>query len=333
MKIALDAMGGDRAPQEIIYGAVEAVKEASSRFDVILVGDQVLIEKHLSSMGGSFDHIEIVHAPEVIGMSESPATALRRKKNSSISVATGLVRDGLAQGFLSAGNTGAAVASSLFSYGRISGISRPAIAIHFPTKTGGTIFLDGGANSDCVPKHLLQFALMGSVYAENILKKKDPRVGLLSIGEESSKGNELARETHKLLEKSSVNFIGNVEGHDIFLDSVDVVVTDGFTGNVVLKFTESIIDYMHGLIKEGVAESLRAKLGALLMKPAFERMKRTLDYSEYGGMPLLGVDGITIVGHGGSNAKAIKNALFAVEDFYRRGMNKKLKNSMEAERQ
>ncbi|MBN2185502.1 MAG: phosphate acyltransferase PlsX [Candidatus Krumholzibacteriota bacterium] len=333
MKIALDAMGGDRAPQEIINGAIQAVKEAAGRFDVILVGDRVLIEKHLSSAGGSFEHIEIVHAPEVIGMSESPATALRRKKNSSISVATGLVKEGLAQGFLSAGNTGAAVASSLFSYGRIPGFSRPAIAIHFPTRNGGTIFLDGGANSDCTPKHLYQFALMGSIYAENILKRNNPKVGLLSIGEESSKGNELAREAHKLLEKSSVNFIGNVEGHDIFRDSVDVVVTDGFTGNVVLKFTESIIDYMNGLIKESVSENLLAKLGALLMRPAFLRIKRRLDYSEYGGMPLLGVDGVTIIGHGGSNAKAIKNALFAVEDFYRIGMNLKMKNSMEADRQ
>ncbi len=326
-------MGGDNAPEEIIKGAIEAVKEASGRFDVILVGDQSLIEEFFAEQGGLVDHVEIVHAPEVIGMSESPATALRRKRSSSIAVATGLVRDGLAEAVLSAGNTGAAVASSLFSYGRIPGVSRPAIAIHFPTKTGGTIFLDGGANSDCIPKHLEQFALMGSIYAEIVLKRNNPRVGLLSIGEESSKGNELARETHKLLEKSSVNFVGNVEGHDIFLDTVDVVVTDGFTGNVVLKFTESIIDYMNSLIKEGVAEHRIAKLGAFLMKPAFARVKRTLDYSEYGGMPLLGVEGITLIGHGGSNAKAVKNALFAAEAFYVSGMNKKLRDRMEADGQ
>ncbi len=324
-------MGGDRAPEEIICGAVDAVRAASGRFDIILVGRRDVLDEYMAASGVSTDHIEIVHASEVIGMSESPASALRRKKNSSIAVATRLLKDGHVQAVLSAGNTGSAVASSLFSYGRIPGISRPAIVIHFPTKSGGTIFLDGGANSDCIPKHLEQFAIMGSVYAENLLDRKNPRVGLLSIGEESSKGSELVRESHKLLEKSGLNFVGNVEGHDIFADTVDVVVTDGFTGNVVLKFTESIIDYMNSLIREGVARSVLAKAGALLMKPTFAKVKKTLDYSEYGGMPLLGVDGVTIIGHGGSNAKAIKNALFAAERIFESGINKKLKARMEAE--
>ena len=329
MKIALDAMGGDKAPREIIYGAVKAVKEASGRFGVILVGDQVLIEKHLSSIGESFDHIEIAHAPEVIKMSESPATALRRKKSSSISVATGLVRDGLAQGFLSAGNTGAAVASSLFSYGRIPGISRPAITIRFPTKTGGTIFLDGGANSDCTPKHLHQFALMGSIYAEIILKRKNPKVGLLSIGEESSKGNELTREAHKLLEKSGVNFIGNVEGKELFGGQADVVITDGFTGNILLKSSEAVAKLFVDVLREELMSSLLTKVGAALARPAFNSIKKMMDPGEVGAAPLLGVDGLVFIGHGRSDAYALVNAIRVARQAVEADLLGAIKNAIE----
>jgi len=329
MKIALDAMGGDKAPEEIIDGAVEAVNEASGRFHVVLVGQRAVIENYIQTKGFPTAHLEIADAPEVIGMSESPATAIRRKKGSSISVAVRMHRDGEVQAVVSAGNTGAVVASSLLYLGRIPGIDRPAIAIYFPTRNGGTVLLDGGANSDCVPKHLEQFALMGSVYAEHFLKRNNPRIGLLSIGEEPSKGNELTRETHLLLGKSGMNFVGNVEGRDIFRETVDVVVTDGFVGNVVLKFTESIIYYITSLIKEGVNESFSAKLGAVLMKPVFRKMRETLDYAEYGGMPLLGVDGVTIIGHGGSSAKAIKNAIFAAERFVQSGINDKLRSRTE----
>lgn len=330
MRIALDAMGGDKAPEEIIDGAVEAVREASGRFKIVLVGQKDVIENYIGSRGFSLKDLELADASEVVGMSESPATAIRRKKDSSISVAARMHREGEVDAVVSAGNTGAAVASSLLYLGRMQGIDRPAIAIYYPTRNGGTVLLDGGANSDNAPRHLEQFALMGAVYAEHFLGRKDPRIGLLSIGEEPSKGNELTRETHKLLSRSELNFVGNVEGRDIFLETVDVVVTDGFVGNVVLKFTESIIYYINELIKEGVSESASAKIGALLMKPVFRMMKKTLDYAEYGGMPLLGVNGVTIIGHGGSSAKAIKNAIFAAERFIKSGINEKLRARTEA---
>jgi len=218
-----------------------------------------------------------------------------------------------------------AVACSLLGFGRSRGIYRPAIAIFYPSSNGGTIMLDGGATADCLPRHLTQFAFMGAVFAEMFLQRKDPVIGLLSIGEEPSKGNELTREAHRLIAGSSLNFAGNVEGRDVIAGKVDVVVTDGFTGNVLLKFSESIISYMTGMIREGVERSLKGKIGAGLMKPVFDRMKKTLDYAEYGGMPLLGVDGVTIICHGGSSAKAIKNAILAAERFVEIGVNSRIK--------
>lgn len=330
MRIALDAMGGDKAPEQIIDGAVAAAADAAGRFDVVLVGRQDTIREYMASRSLPMDGLEIVDAPQVVGMSESPATAIRRKRDSSISIAMTLQKEGEVQAVVSAGNTGAVVASSLLSLGRIPGIHRPAIAILYPTKNGGTVLLDGGANSDCLPKHLVQFAWMGGFYAEHFLGREKPRIGLLSIGEEASKGNELTRQTHELMRESELNFVGNVEGRDIFSEKVDVVVTDGFVGNVVLKFTESIIYYINSLIREGVSDSAMAKVGALMMRPAFRRMKETLDYAEYGGMPLLGVNGVTIIGHGGSSAKAIKNAIFAAERFIKSGINERLKSRMEA---
>jgi glycerol-3-phosphate acyltransferase PlsX len=259
-------------------------------------------------------------------MSESPATAIRRKRESSIAVATRLHKDGAVDAIVSAGNTGAAVASSLISLGRIPGIDRPAIAIFYPSRNGGTIVLDGGANSDNVPKHLEQFAYMGETYAEVFLGRKDPKIGLLNIGEESSKGSELTREAHRLLAASRLNFAGNVEGRDVIAGKVDVVVTDGFTGNVLLKFAESIVHYFSSLIKEGIEKRTVAKIGAGLMKPVFREIGRTLDYAEYGGMPLLGIDGVTIIGHGGSSAKAVKNAVLAAERFVELGVNGSIKD-------
>ncbi len=315
MKIALDAMGGDKAPVGIVDGAVEAVRETKGRIEVTLVGGRETIERYIAERHWSTKHLDIVDAPEVIGMSESPATAIRRKRNSSISVAMKLQKEGAVGAVVSAGNTGAVVASSLLSLGRLPGIDRPAIAIFVPTRNGGTVLLDGGANSDCDPHNLLQFAFMGSAYAETILGRATPRIGLLSIGEESSKGNELTRAAHELLRRSDLNFVGNVEGRDIFVGSVDVVVTDGFVGNVLLKFTESIVYYINSLIKEEIVKSGVAKLGATMMKPVFRSLKRTLDYAEYGGAPLLGVDGVTIICHGGSSSLAIKNAILAAEGF------------------
>lgn len=321
MRIALDAMGGDRAPVGIVDGAVEAVRDTKGRVEVALVGRRETIEKHLSEFNLTADSLDIVDASQVIGMSESPATAIRRKRDSSIAVAMKLQREGAVKAVVSAGNTGAVVASSLLSLGRLPGIDRPAIAIFVPTRNGGTVLLDGGANADCNPHNLLQFAFMGSVYAETILGRQAPRIGLLSIGEESTKGNELTRGAHELLARSDLNFVGNVEGRDIFIGSVDVVVTDGFVGNVLLKFTESIIYYINSLIKEEVVKSRVAKIGAAMMKPVFKSLRRTLDYAEYGGAPLLGINGVTIICHGGSSTIAIKNAILAAERFVASGIN------------
>jgi glycerol-3-phosphate acyltransferase PlsX len=329
MKIALDAMGGDKAPVSIVDGAVEAVREASGRFTVVLVGRQSEVESYLNKKGYQRNHLELKNASEVIGMSESPATAIRRKRDSSIVVAARLHREGEVDAVVSAGNTGAAVASSLVSLGRIRGIDRPAIAIFYPSRNGGTVVLDGGANSDCLPKHLKQFGLMGAACAEKFLGRENPKIGLLNIGEEPSKGNELTRQAHALLAGSGLNFIGNVEGRDVIAGTVDVVVTDGFVGNVLLKFTESIIHYFNSLIKEGIERNIGARVGAVMMKPVFGMVKKTLDYAEYGGMPLLGVDGVTIIGHGGSSSKAIKNAILAAERFVKIGVNEKIKAKIE----
>jgi len=329
MKIALDAMGGDKAPVGIVEGAFEAAREASDRVEVVLVGKRDVLEAHIGAHHLRAPNVEIVDAPEVIEMSESPATAIRRKRSSSIAVGMNLHREGKVKAFVSAGNTGAVVASSLLTLGRLPGIERPAIAIHLPTENGDTILIDGGANSDCHPHNLLQFAFMGSVYAETFFGKKNPRVALLSIGEERSKGNELTRGSYELLEKSGLNFAGNIEGRDVFTGAADVVVTDGFVGNVVLKFTESIVYYINTLIREEVGKSFLAKIGAGLMKPVFSGVKRKLDYAEYGGMPLLGVNGVVIISHGKSSSRAIKNAVLAAERFVTGGVNDGIRQRIE----
>jgi glycerol-3-phosphate acyltransferase PlsX len=329
MKIALDAMGGDKAPVGIVEGAFEAAREASDRVEVVLVGKRDILEAHISAQHLHAPNVEIVDAPEVIEMSESPATAIRRKRFSSIAVGMNLHREGQVKAFVSAGNTGAVVASSLLTLGRLPGIERPAIAINLPTEHGGTVLIDGGANSDCHPHNLLQFAFMGSVYAETSFGKENPRVALLSIGEEKSKGNELARGSYELLEKSDLNFTGNIEGRDVFTGTADVVVTDGFVGNVVLKFTESIVYYINTLIREETGKRFLAKIGAGLMKPVFRGVKRKLDYAEYGGMPLLGVNGVVIISHGKSSSRAIKNAVLAAERFVTGGVNDRIRQRIE----
>jgi glycerol-3-phosphate acyltransferase PlsX len=329
MKIALDAMGGDKAPIGIVEGAFEAAREASERVEVVLVGRRDILEAHIRAQRLEAPNVEIVDASEVIEMSESPATAIRRKRASSIAVGMNLHREGKVKAFVSAGNTGAVVASSLLTLGRLPGIERPAIAINLPTKNRGTILIDGGANSDCDPHNLLQFGFMGSVYAETSFGKENPRVALLSIGEEKSKGNELTRGSYELLEKSGLNFVGHVEGRDVFTGAADVVVTDGFVGNVLLKFTESIIYYINTLIREEVGKSFLAKIGAGLMKPVFRGVRRKLDYAEYGGMPLLGVNGVVIIGHGKSSSRAIKNAVLAAEHFVSGGVNEGIRQRIE----
>ena len=329
MRIALDAMGGDNAPAGIVDGAVDAAREAAGRLQIVLVGKHDIVEGYLREKQLPADGLEIIDAPEVIEMSESPATAIRRKRNSSIVTAMRLQKEGNVRAVVSAGNTGAVVASSLLSLGRLHGIDRPGIAINVPTRKGHTVLLDGGANADCNPYNLLQFAFMGHVFAETFLERGNPKIGILSIGEEASKGNELTRAAGELLSSSDLNFVGNVEGRDIFGGAVDVVIADGFVGNIVLKFTESIISYINGLIREGVDRYPMAKVGALMMKPVFRDIKKTLDYAEYGGAPLLGINGVTIIGHGGSSSRAIKNALLAAERFVTSGINDKIKTRTE----
>ena len=314
--IALDAMGGDAGPAVNVEGAVAAVRELG--VGVILVGVQEEIRRHLDRYDVSGLPIKVRHASEIVEMGESPSTALRKKKDSSIRVAVDLVKNGDADAVVSAGNTGAVMAITLVVLGPLAGVERPAIAAVLPTLAGHAILLDVGANVDCKPRHLVQFAIMGNVYARQVLGKVRPRVGLLSIGEEESKGNELTKEAFRALEEEpGIEFIGNVEGVDLFNGHADVVVCDGFTGNVALKIGESVAETVMALIREEVTADLRSRAGALLLKPAFRRLHRRLDYSEIGGAPLLGVNGITIISHGRSSAKAIRNALRVAADCVR----------------
>lgn len=308
MKIAVDAMGGDNAPQEIVAGAIQAAKEF--KVGIILVGIEQLVREELKKHPeASTLPIEIRNATEVVDMLDAASTVFRRKKDSSIRVANELVKSGEAVAVISAGHTGAAMANSLFVLGPLEGVERPAIAVFMPTMKGTAIVLDMGANVDCKPNHLLQFAVMGAIYAKHILKNPNPQVGLLSIGEEETKGNELTKEAFKLLAETSLNFIGNVEGRDLMAGKADVVVCDGFIGNVVLKTAEAVAESIGSILKENVGNNLKRKLGYLLMRPAFNALKRRMDYAEYGGAPLIGINGISIISHGRSSARAIKNAI------------------------
>ena len=316
MKIAVDAMGGDKAPAEIIKGAVQAVQKYPC--EIILVGDEEkirgLLEKELA--GENFP-ITIRHADEVIEMGEHPADAVRTKKNSSIVVATNLVKDGECDAVLSAGSTGAAVASAQLILRRIHGIGRPAIATPIPTPRGTTLLLDSGANVDSKPEHLIQSGIMGSLYAEHVLKIKNPAVALLNIGEEETKGNEQAKETYQLLKNlSTINFAGNAEGRDIPRGKFDVVICDGFVGNVVLKFGEGLaLTIMELLTEELEANGGAALLGRSLIAQTFRNMSKRLDVSENGGAPLLGVNGCCVISHGSSNAKAICSAIGVTKNY------------------
>lgn len=311
MKIIVDAMGGDHSPAVEVEGAVQAIRGGIEGLEVILVGDEVLVKRELEKHDALRERrIHIVHAAERIEMGEDPARQVRRKRDASIAVATRQLKEGLADGLVSAGNTGAVVASSLLLLGRLPGVKRPAIATTVPTPSGGAVLLDVGANSDCTPQQLVQFGIMGEIYARKVLGRAEPKVGLLNIGEEDNKGNEVVRATFSLLKASHLKFIGNVEGRDIFKGGVDVVVCDGFVGNVVLKFSESVVHLITSLFRELVTSDWRGKLGALIMRPLLRRMYSKLDYAEYGGAPLLGVDGAVIIAHGSSSPKAIKNAIF-----------------------
>src|ERR671924_1187262 len=322
-------MGGDHGPTVVVEGAAAAVREFGA--SVILVGDRDAIEReiarlHIGSLG-----LEIRHASQIVGMAESPSQALRRKRDSSLRIAAELVRDGPASAFISAGNPGAAMAIAMFVIGVRRGIDRRAIAAVLPSLKRYTVLLDVGANVAPKPWHLFQYALMGHVYARGILGVERPRVGLLSVGEEEGKGNDLTREAYDLLKESRLNFIGNIEGRDVYNGNCDVIVTDGFTGNVSLKISESLAEMVGAMIKEELTRDVRSKLGAALSVPAFARFKKRVDYTEMGGAPLLGIDGAAIICHGASPSKAIKNGVRVAGEWAKAGLNEHIKAALEVE--
>jgi glycerol-3-phosphate acyltransferase PlsX len=309
MRIVVDAMGGDHAPAVVVDGAVQAARDLG--LEIILVGRQEAVEAELAQYDTAGLPLTVRHASQVIEMDEHPAAAVKAKKDSSMVVGMEMVRHHEADAFFTAGNSGGALAAALFRLGRIRGIKRPALSTIFPSQTpqGYCFLLDIGANADCKPEYLVQFALMGSVYAERVLGVTNPRVAIVSNGEEEGKGNQLVKDTLPLLKASGVNFVGNAEGKDIVRGIADVIVTDGFTGNVVIKLAEGVSRFLLDTLKEEITSRSVSKVGALLAKPAFDGVRHRLDYREYGGAPLLGIDGVVLVGHGRSDAMAISNAI------------------------
>lgn len=314
-------MGGDFAPQNIVAGALDALRHASNRFDIILVGREDEIKKELEKHSINGLRFSIVNATEVVGMDESPTVALKQKKDSSITVGLTLHKEGKADAFISAGNTGAVMSASTIILGRAEGVSRPTIGTPFPTEKGPCLLLDAGANVDCKPQHLLEFGMMGSIYANYILGYDNPTVGLINIGEESTKGNEITLEAYNLLQKSKLNFIGNIEGRDILKGKANVIVCDGFVGNIVLKFAESVLGLLKAKFKDYTASNLLNKIWVGLMYRTLKKILKDFDYQEHGGVPLLGVQGVSIIGHGSSTPKAIKNMILKAEDMVIKEVN------------
>jgi glycerol-3-phosphate acyltransferase PlsX len=321
MRIAVDAMGGDFAPREVVAGAVAAARALNHITKLYLVGDEVAVRAELARHGAAPSSIEIRHASETVGMDESPAVAVRKKKDSSISRSIDLIKAGEADGMFSAGNTGAAVAASQLKLRTLEGVQRPAIATVFPSPTRPFVLLDAGATTDCTPEMLTQFAVMGTVYSREILKCANPRVGLMSIGEEEAKGNEITKETFQLLENSGLNFAGNIEGHDLFEGEIDVVVCDGFVGNVVLKTSESVAHAIGQWLKQEFKANPLRIFGALCLTGAIKSLKAKLDPAAYGGAPLLGVNGVCIIGHGASSARAVSNGIRVVAEAVQQDIN------------
>ncbi len=311
MRIALDAMGGDHAPQVTVEGAIWAAREYG--LEVVLVGQEEVLAAELARHDTAGLSLPLVQASEVIGMEDEPAAAARVKQDSSMVVGMDLLKTGRADGFFSAGNSGGVMAAALFGLGRIRGIKRPALSALYPTTRGSCVVLDVGANTDCKAEWLLQFGIMGSAYAETALGIEKPMVGIVSSGEEEGKGSTLVKEAYRLLKNSPLNFLGNVEGKDIPAGLADVVVTDGLTGNVIIKLSEGLIKFLTGVIGKEIRSSPVTAIGGALAKPAFQRAKKVLDYTETGGVPLLGVNGVVFIGHGRSNAKAIKNGIAAAQ--------------------
>ncbi|MEK6652946.1 MAG: phosphate acyltransferase PlsX [Nitrospirota bacterium] len=321
MKIALDAMGGDYAPAATVDGAVETVREYDD-LEVILFGDESQLKKELKGKKYPSHCIHIRHTSQIIGMHESPVSALRKKKDSSIRRAVDAVKLKEADAVVSAGNSGVTMATALYVLGTSKGVDRPAIAAVMPTLKGLFVLIDAGANVDCKPENLLQFAVMGSAYCRTILHRHEPKVALLNIGEEDTKGNELTREAFKLLKEANINFTGNIEGKDVFSGDADVVVCDGFIGNVLLKTSEGLAEVIIKMLKREIEGQATGKLGYLLMKPALRNFKKKTDYAEYGGAPLLGINGTCIISHGRSSPRAIRNALRVAVELSRKKVHK-----------
>ncbi len=325
-KIVVDAMGSDNSPRSEVDGAIAAAKAYGVH--VILAGNESLLKPMLKESSAGGLPLEIRHASQTIAMDEKPAAVLRKKRDSSVHVAAALVRDGLASGLVSAGNTGAVMAVAMMLVGVVPGVDRPALATVVPTLSGRAVLLDVGANVTCKPHHLVQFALMGHLFSRQIVGVPSPRVGLMSVGEEETKGTDLTKGVHKSLKELNLNFIGNVEGRDIYNGRADVIVCDGFTGNVALKTSEGLVEAMLQLMKEELSRNLQAKLGALLSMDSFRRLKKRLDYSEYGGAPLIGLRGVCIICHGRSSANAIKNAIRVAKEFAENKVNSRLQEEL-----
>ena len=328
MRIALDAMGGDNAPQATVEGAYLYQKESQNRNSVILVGNEDLIKAECAKHSDcGKQNISFKNATQFIEMNESPTDALKKKQDSSMLVGIQMLKAKEADAFVSAGNTGAQMAASLLNLGRIKGVNRPAIGSFIPSEKGMVFLIDVGANADCKPINLLQFGIMGRIFVDHIFNKQDLTIGLLNIGEEEKKGNEITIAAHQLMKENCQGFIGNIEGRDILKGKVDVVVCDGFVGNIILKFAESIMGVLTKSIKRNLGSNLFVNLGALLVKPAFSELRRNYDYEEYGGVPLLGVNGISIICHGSSTGKAIKNAIIVAEQMGLKKVNEHIADS------
>ncbi|MBN2199400.1 MAG: phosphate acyltransferase PlsX [Candidatus Aminicenantes bacterium] len=325
MRVAVDAMGGDYGPAVTIEGALGAVRDFG--LEVVLVGEENLINRELRRLGGRGPAVTVADAPEAIGMGEG-VFAFRRKRKSSIRIGMLLVKEGEADAFVSAGNTAAVVAVSQKILGPLGGVERPALALLVPTLAGSTLLIDIGANANCRPRHLEQFAVMGRIVMESVLGRRHPRVGLMSIGEERGKGNDLVRTAHEILARSPLNFIGNVEGKDLFSGKADVVVCDGFTGNVVLKAAEGIVENLLAMARRDIGRDFGARVGFFLMKRQLKRLYRKLDYAQYGGAPLLGLDGVCVVGHGRSSALAVKNAVRMAREYVRSRVTDKIRSEI-----
>ncbi|WP_040211676.1 phosphate acyltransferase PlsX [Clostridium polynesiense] len=328
MNIAIDGMGGDNAPHAVVEGALKALEEFKD-INITLTGNEDVIYKELSKYNYDKNRISVEKADEVISPNEQPVKAVRKKKNSTLNRAVGLVKEGTCDAVISAGSTGAFLAASLLTLGRIKGVDRPALAPLMPGVKGNFLVLDSGANAECKPQNLLQFAVMGKNYFENVLGVTNPKIGLINIGAEEEKGNELTKAAYKLLSTSSLNFVGNVEPRDISSGNVQVLVCDGFVGNTVLKMYGGVASNIFSIIKKEIMSTFRSKLGGVLLKPVFQNIKKKFDYKEHGGAPFIGVNGICIKAHGSSDALAIKNAIRQAKKFYDNDFINKMKQEVE----